>query len=151
MRTALALAFILPALLPPAVPADGTDRSALAALRQGWATDLRDKRLDASLERYADDAVFYNPDGSNATGKAQIRLLFEQVMRTYDSDLRFHSRAIAVSGALAYDSGDYEETLTPRDGGPVQHPHGNYLMVLRRGSDGRWRIERQMWTTAPMP
>lgn len=142
---------LLLALLPTAAGADGTDRSAIAALRQQWAADLRDKRLEPSLARYTEDAVFYNPDGSSAAGKAQIRALFDKVMRTWDSALQFHSQATAISGTIAYDSGDYEETLTPRDGGAPLHPRGSYLMVLRRGADGRWRIERQMWTVQPAP
>ena len=151
MRPASAAAVAILLLLPHAVPADGTDRSAITALRQDWAADLRDKRLEPSVARYTEDAVVYNPDGSSAAGKEQIRALFAKVMQTWDSELQFHSRSTAVSGALAYDSGDYEETLKPRAGGETLHPHGSYLTVLRRGADGSWRIERQMWTLQPAP
>lgn len=147
MRLASALAVAILAALPGAAAAD--DRADIAALRRDWAADLRNKRLEPSVARYAPDAVFFGPDGSSAAGTEQIRTLFDQVMHTWDSELHFDSRHLSISGGLACDSGDYEETLTPHDGSPALHLRGSYLMVLRKARNARWRIQQQMWTVQP--
>jgi ketosteroid isomerase-like protein len=130
-------------------------RQAIAALRENWAKDLHDKRIEPAMDLYADKAVFYSPGADRADGKPRIRELFLKVTKTYDSDIQLHSLETGLSGPLAYDSGDYEETLTVRSSGAVNHVRGSYLMVLRRGADGRWRIQQHMWTfvapEAPAP
>jgi uncharacterized protein (TIGR02246 family) len=120
-----------------------------AGLRQQWSASLHDKRLDDAMALYEAQAAFFNPDGSHADGKPAIRALYQAVMRSYDSGLVFHSLHTQVSGALAYDSGDYEETLSPRDAGKPMALRGSYLTVLHRGRDGRWRIRQQMWSSQP--
>lgn len=130
-------------------------RQAIAALRESWVKDLHDKRIEPAMDLYADKAVFYSPGADRADGKPRIRELFVKVMNTYDSDIHLHSLESGVSGPLAYDSGDYEETLTVRSSGAASRVRGSYLMVLRRGADGRWRIQQHMWTfvapAAPAP
>ncbi len=123
-------------------------KAEIESLREGWARDLHDKKLDASVQRYTTDAVFASPDGMQVKGIDQIRSLFSTVMKTYDSELHFHSNAIEVSGTLAYDSGTYEEELVTRASGGKATPRGGYLMVLRREGDGHWRIVQQMWSVA---
>ena len=53
-----------------------------------------------------------------------------------------------VLGDLAFDSGDYSETLVPTKSGPDQHYKGDYLIVFRRQKDGHWLIVQQVWTFA---
>jgi ketosteroid isomerase-like protein len=117
-----------------------------AGLRQQWTASLHGKHLDDALALYEEQATFFKPDGSHADGKPAIRALYQTVMRSYDSSLVFHSLRTQVSGTLAYDSGDYEETLVRRDGGNSSALRGAYLMVLHRGKDERWRIVQQMWS-----
>lgn len=139
-------------LLPAVTAAQGGGAGnppAIAELRRAWAQALHDKRIDDAMALYTPQAGFYNPDGSHVTGREAIRGLFVDAARTWDSTLQFGSRDSGAAGNLAYDSGDYEETLAPRDGKPASHVRGGYLMVLRRGGDGRWRIQQQVWTLQP--
>jgi ketosteroid isomerase-like protein len=55
-----------------------------------------------------------------------------------------HSVASENSGALAYDSGDYQESLTNKSGAKLSS-HGNYLIVFRQ-SMGKWLIQEHVWT-----
>jgi uncharacterized protein (TIGR02246 family) len=137
-------ALALLACIPPHAHAD-----AIADLRQAWCDDLKLKNIDASMRLYADDAVFFNPGGDHVDGKAAIRALFAGMTQAFDSDIRLLSRSTAISGPLAYDSGEFQETMTRRADGRSQPLNGSYLMVLRRGKDGHWRIIQQMWTGAP--
>jgi ketosteroid isomerase-like protein len=119
-----------------------------AVLRTQWARNLHDKRIEDSMAAYTADAEFINPDGSRVRGAAELRKLFETVTAAFDSDLTFDSKRVAVAGDLGYDSGSYHETLKVRATGKLQQANGSYLTVYRRGKDGTWRIEEQVWTGA---
>jgi uncharacterized protein (TIGR02246 family) len=126
-------------------------RREIDRLREEWGRDLHDKLLDRSMSLYAEDAVFYDPGGAHSQGKNEIRALFAKVTQAMTSAIVFHPGRLEVSGRLAYESGDYSETLTDTATGAETKVRGSYLMVLRREADGRWRIVRHMWTFAPVP
>jgi ketosteroid isomerase-like protein len=120
----------------------------LAKLRGQWAQELHDKQLDQIIALYAADAAFLAPSGGRFTGQPAIRGLFKTIMDTVTSNITFHSIVTESSGDLAFDSGDYSETLVPTKSGPDQHYKGDYLIVLRRQKDGKWLIVQQVWTFA---
>ena len=120
----------------------------LAKLRSQWAQELHDKQLDQIIALYAPDAAFLSPNGGRFTGPTEIRGLFRTIMDTVTSNITFHSIVTESSGELAFDSGDYSETLVPTKSGPDQHYKGDYLIVFRRQRDGRWLIVQQVWTFA---
>ena len=120
----------------------------LANLRQQWVKELHDKQLDQIVALYAPDGAFLSPSGGRFTGPAAIRGLFKNVMDTVTSELTLHSIVTENSGDLAYDSGDYSETLVPTTGGPNQHFQGDYLIVFKRQKDGKWLIVQHTWTFA---
>jgi len=130
------------------LPYSDAANDTFAALRQQWARNLHDKRIDASVAEYAPDAEFINPDGSRVRGTADLRHLFETVTAMFDSDLVFDSKRVELSGDLAYDSGRYQESLTVRATGKAQRASGSYLTVYRRSKDATWLIAEQVWTGA---
>jgi ketosteroid isomerase-like protein len=131
-----------------AKPAAPTVTDDLAKLRGLWAQELHDKQLDQIIALYAPDAAFLAPSGGRFTGQAEIRGLFKTIMDTVTSNLTLHSMVTESSGDLAYDSGDYTETLVPTKGGPDQHYQGDYLMVFKRQENGKWLIVQHAWTFA---
>jgi ketosteroid isomerase-like protein len=70
-------------------------------------------------------------------------------MATFDSDLTLHSRNLEASGDLAYDSGDFEETLTNRASGAKIASKGSYIIIYKRQAGGTWQIVQQVWTGIP--
>lgn len=122
--------------------------NSIAIIREQWVRELHDKQLDQVVAHYAPDAAFLSPSGGRFTGPAAIRGLFKNVMDAVTSNLALHSIVTESSGDLAYDSGDYAETLVPMKGGPDQHFQGDYLMVFKRQRDGKWLIVQHVWTFA---
>ena len=108
-----------------------------------WAADWSAKRLDHVLTLYAPDAIFFTTDGDRFAGAAAIRDFFQKTLATNDPTIHMHRVATEQSGKLAYESGDYQETIS--SGGHRIDAHGHYLLVLRN-QDGRWLIAEQMWT-----
>jgi ketosteroid isomerase-like protein len=123
----------------------------LAKIREAWVQDLRSKQLEPILKFYAADAVFLQPTGQRITGSAALRSLFQNIMATFNSDLTLHSRNLETSGDLAYDSGDFEESLTTIATGAKISSKGSYVMIFKRQRMGSWQIVQHVWTGAPPP
>ena len=119
-----------------------------AALRAQWTTTLHDKQLEAFTALYAPNADFLDPDGSHASGTEALRAHFQDIMAKFDSDLEFHSRSVVFSGALAFDSGGYKESLHVKATGLTLQVNGDYLTVCQRDAGGHWLIVQQAWTFA---
>jgi ketosteroid isomerase-like protein len=121
----------------------------IAKMRDTWVQDLRTKQLEPILKVYAPDAAFLQPNGDRITGSTAIRSLFQNIMATFDSDLTLHSQTLEASGNLAYDSGDFVESLTVIATGAKISSKGSYIMIFKRQPDGTWQIIQQVWTGVP--
>jgi ketosteroid isomerase-like protein len=153
-RTAVALLFFSTLMAPiflafaRAIP-QGSTVATLAEIREAWVRDLHAKELEPVLKFYATDAAFLQPNGERVTGTAALRSLFQNIMATFDSDLTLHSRNLEASGDLAYDSGDFEETLTNRASGAKIASKGSYIIIYKRRAGGSWQIVQHAWTGIP--
>ena len=125
--------------------------AALAKIREAWVQDLRTKQLEPILKFYAPDAVFLQPTGERITGSAALRTLFQTIMATFNSDLTLHSQNLEISGDLAYDSGDFQETLTTIASGARITAKGSYIFIFKRQPNGSWQIVQHVWTGTPPP
>ena len=121
----------------------------LAKVREQWVQDLHGKQLESILNFYAPDAAFLQPNGDRITGSAALRSLFQNIMATFTSELTLHSRNLEASGDLAYDSGDFEESLTNVATGAKIASKGSYLVIYKRQRDGSWKIVQHVWTGTP--
>jgi ketosteroid isomerase-like protein len=149
----LAFATILAPTFSPTAPAapQASTIVTLARIREAWVQDLRTKQLEPILKFYALDAVFLQPTGERITGSAALRTLFQTIMATFNSDLALHSQNLETSGDLAYDSGDFQETLTTVATGAKISAKGSYIIIFRRQRNGSWQIVQHVWTGTPPP
>src|SRR5215468_9967021 len=107
----------------------------VAEARDSWLAAFKSKDVGAAVGFYASDAAFLQPSGDRIAGIEAIRELYQKVVSSFDTDLVLRSRNLEVSANLAYDSGEYEETLTNRATGQKLHFHGQYVMIFRLSSD----------------
>ena len=150
------LAFVFAAVLAPtnfpvatAASPQASTLASLATIREAWVQDLRTKKLEPILKFYAPDAAFLQPTGERITGSAALRTLFQNIMATFNSDLTLRSKNLEVSGDLAYDSGDFEESLTNIATGAKINCKGSYVIIYKRGANGAWQIVQHVWTGIP--
>ena len=130
---------------------NSSEASRVAEVRDSWLAAFKSKDVGAAVGFYASDAAFLQPRGDRIGGIEAIRELYQKVVSTFDTDLVLRSRNLEASANLAYDSGEYEETLTNRATGQKQHFRGQYVMIFRLTSDGRWKIIQHAWTLTPNP
>ena len=147
---AVAAILLTSTVAPTAAPQASTIVS-LAKIRQAWIEDLRTKKPEPILKFYAADAVFLQPSGERITGSTAIRSLFQTIMASFNSDLVLHSQNLETSGDLAYDSGDFEESLTTIATGAKINSKGSYIIIYRRQPNGDWQIVQHAWTGSPPP
>jgi ketosteroid isomerase-like protein len=152
-RAALALlaVAILASILPATAASQSSTLVTVAKIREAWVQNLRSKELEPILKSYAPDAVFLQPSGERISGSAALRTLFQNIMATFDSDLTLHSQNLEASGDLAYDSGDFQESLTAVATGAKITSKGSYIIIFKRQPDGSWRIVQQVFTGVPPP
>jgi ketosteroid isomerase-like protein len=72
-------------------------------------------------------------------------------MAAFNSDLTLHSQNLEASGDLAYDSGDFQETLTNTATGAKIASKGSYIIIFKRQLGGNWQIVQQVFTGVPPP
>jgi uncharacterized protein (TIGR02246 family) len=114
-----------------------------------WAEYWRQKQLDKVVALYAPDAVFLTGTGDRFSGREAIRAVFKTAMQGHTSDLTPRSLVTEISGNLAYDSGDYLETIIPASGVAKTELKGNYVIVFKRQPSGKWLIMEHVWTDKP--
>ncbi len=117
----------------------------VAALNQQWAKDWSAKNLDAVMKQYAADATFLPVGAPRVNGREAIRAFFKKVLETNTPSITLRSTAKMSSGDLAYDLGEYDETVKNPAGS--LSVHGSYLPVFKR-VEGTWLIAAQSWTEA---
>jgi ketosteroid isomerase-like protein len=147
----LASSAILVSMFSTTAASQSPTLASLAKIREAWSQDLHTKQLEPILKLYAPDAVFLQPSGERITGSAALRTLFQNIMATFDSGLTLHSQNLDASGDLAYDSGDFQETLTVLATGAKITSKGSYVIIYKRQLSGSWQIVQQVWTGTPPP
>lgn len=121
----------------------------LANIRDSWTQDFTRKKLEPLLKLYAKDAVFLQPTGERISGTVALRHLFQTIMATFNSDITLHSQIVETSGDLAYDSGDFRESLVTIATGAKITSTGSYVILFERQSNGTWQIVQHVWTGIP--
>ena len=109
----------------------------LKNLRDSWVQYLQTKQLDKSMDLYTDDAIFFEPDGKRAAGKAELRDLFSTVMKTFNSEIHLKSVASGTSGSLSYDSGDFDEVLVAAATGAKINSRFSVSRICKRNGSSR--------------
>ena len=112
--------------------------------------------LDALMNYYADDAVLLPPSERPVRGVVAIRDRYERMFAESRLELRAFSRETRVAGDWAIDRG----TITGRvfrklegdeeleEETPIRTVNDKYVMMLRRESDGGWRIVWLIWNSS---
>jgi uncharacterized protein (TIGR02246 family) len=138
MRQVRILPLVIPLCLAAALQAQDANRSDLqhvvAEAERAFARTMADRDHEAFATFVADEAVFFNGDGSVLTGRRAVaegwRPFFEGTVAPFSWEPE-HVEVLA-SGTLALSSGP----VFGRDGTRI----GTFNSVWRLEADGRWRV-----------
>jgi uncharacterized protein (TIGR02246 family) len=128
------------------------DAEAIKALRERDAAAARAGDFATLRAIISDDAVVLAPGSEPKVGKAAIDASFAQManaLRTHEVvDYRFELSEPEIAGDLAIEYGAIVGSMRALVDGNVAHYRYNVLRILRRESDGRWRVYRTIWNAA---
>jgi uncharacterized protein (TIGR02246 family) len=108
----------------------------------GSAVARKDYAAMAAL--YTENAMVLPPDGEIVSGRPAIEEFWRSAASALGlTDAALKTRDLEVAGDTAYEVG--EASLTVGSGQVTV----KYLVVWVRGSDGDWRLHRDIWNTMP--
>ena len=115
------------------------DERAIRALVETWIRASRAGDLATVLDLMTDDVIFMVP-GQKPFGKDAYAATAAGA-KNIDIEGRSDIQELRVLGDWAFLRNYLEMTITPPGGAPV-HRAGYTLTVLRKETDGRWRLAR---------
>jgi ketosteroid isomerase-like protein len=118
------------------------------AVADGIIAADNERAIERVLDFYADDAIWLPPDEPPVQDRSVIRQRYESLFRDFDPAIAGRIEEICVDRGLAFVRGHNGGRLVARGGGASRELDDVYLMVLRRGVDGDWKISRLMWHSA---
>jgi len=141
----------------PAGPQHDTaaDLAALGKVRDAYMAAFKAGDAAAIGALYTADAHIMNNAQPTAIGSQAIAAALKPVMdQMAGHDIVLTPDKTDVSGDVAYETGSYKTTMTPK-GAAAMVEEGRYLVVLRRQADGSWKLADDMGNLptgpAPMP
>ena len=142
------------ACAPPADRVDAVDeqavRDTLAVLAAQFSQAYMDGDVDAMMTLYTDDAVVFPGNSEYLQGQEALRRYWALPEGRRITHHKITPVEVEVSGDMASDFGHYE--VSGVNGEQAWGPsHGKYLIVWKRGDDGRWRMHLDMWNSRPSP
>src|SRR5919112_3993786 len=86
------------------------DEAALRKLDDEWSKAAGSRDVEKTISYYSDDAVVMPPNIPTLTGKESIRTLWKSMLdsSSFSGGWKATKVEVALSGDLAYVSGDYE-------------------------------------------
>jgi uncharacterized protein (TIGR02246 family) len=119
------------------------DRDAIAAASREFSAAYTRGDTAVIGHLYTDSAQLI-PPGRVIRGRENITRYFAPVPKRTVLSHQMKSDTLTVDGNTAIDVGVWSSSWQ-RDGDTVQTVSDRYLVVWKRGADGNWRMEFDMW------
>ncbi len=132
-------------------PAPEADVAAVRAAVNDLRVAVNAGDTAAFIRLTADDFEVFPPGTKPLNGEA-ARDLFRQLFAESSPSLDpFTDEQIEVSGNLGMQRYSFRLTLRPKAGGTATTEVGSGLHIWRRGTDGRWRLAKDIYTSPAAP
>jgi uncharacterized protein (TIGR02246 family) len=138
---------------PPAAQ-DNTeaDVAAINAVRDREITLVVAGNIDSLVALYTPDVAMMPPNEPAVNGQDALRTWTEAMVSQATVSGRYTSSEVTVSGDWAVDRYAGVLTATPKAGGAPMEEQIKGVHIMKRGTDGVWRIAQDVWNTdAPPP
>jgi ketosteroid isomerase-like protein len=117
------------------------------AAHDTYVTAINSNDVDTLLADLTDDVVYQSPGEPEIVGKAAVR----KWLTEYFSATRTHwektSIGFVVTGDWAFERYRYQSRDIDKKTGAVTTDTGKGINIFRRGSDGRWRVAIDGWSS----
>jgi uncharacterized protein (TIGR02246 family) len=123
------------------------DDSAIRKLTKAFVEAYNREDAAAAVEVYADDAKVLPPNMPLVSGKPAIQAFWKMAM-DMGVHLNLEAAELVVDGSTAYERG--VATMTTQAGAAQpKTSKGKYVTVMRRQTDGSWKLILDIWNSDP--
>ena len=127
------------------------DRKGVLAAAEQEVQAAANNDVAAYFATLAEDAVYLAPNTMAKEGQ-ELRHWLREFLEGFRIEwLEYAHGTIEVRGDLAYQDYSYTWRVSPKFGGDGPVTRGKGVLVLRRESDGGWKIVRNVWNADPGP
>jgi uncharacterized protein (TIGR02246 family) len=135
----------------PAAALSAEDEAAIRAVDAAWAKAASAGDAAGIAALYTSDAVLLPPGEPVVHGDVEKYL--SGMTSAVSGPFELKTTSVEGRGDLAYSTGEYQATLTPRKPGAKAMPTetGKYLEILKKQSDGSWKMIYDMWSPNAAP
>jgi uncharacterized protein (TIGR02246 family) len=120
------------------------DVAAINAVNDKLVAAFNSNDAIAAASTLAEDAIMMFPNRSIIEGRKTIQALLENRLKNNWVKIVNTTLETEVAGDWAYIRGDFTHAETPKSGGKTIAAGGKYLRILKRQSDGSWKIYRSI-------
>lgn len=100
----------------------------------------------------ADDVLWMVPNQAMLVGKEAVRTRVQPFFEQLDMEHTNTVEEVEGAGEWAFARGTYTFRVTPKAGGETSEEIGKFIYILRRRSDGSWKMARAIWNLdLPLP
>lgn len=132
-----------------AVAAVADDAADVEAAIASWPQHFNAGDATAAAEAvFTETARLLPPDEAMVEGREAIAAFWQAVMDSPAHDLEVTPIEIDLLGDTAIETGRWTITVPTEDGGEARIG-GNTLVVWKKGEDGAWRMQQDMWNNTP--
>ncbi len=122
--------------------------SEIDKLYEAWSNAFRRQDLQAILDLLTSDYVLW-PAGAPPLTRNSFKPRLVAALSRYEVTPSFEREERLVAGNLAFERGWDVQQVRPRAGGEMKTQRQRVFLILRRGSDGKWRFARGMSQPGP--
>ena len=132
------------------VPLTDADRATARQIDSAFAAATNAGSVEGMMAGYAADAMVMPPNMPMARGTDQIRSLWTG-MTSQKGTLQLIQETADGAGDFMYTTGRYRYQMPPAGTSAGAAEDGKYLLVYRRGADGKWMVVADTWSPNAAP
>lgn len=118
------------------------DLEAIEQQRKQWIAAVNARDVDRYLELLTEDIVWFPPRQPALSGRGAFRSWVQPFFERFYYEFDLTNPVVQLAGDWAVERGNFQTRMRSMDDGQSGQHDGKYLVLWRRESDGRWRIER---------
>ena len=108
------------------------------------ADGINNKDAASIANQYTEDASLFPPGAPRQDGREAAQAFWQAAIDMGLGDVELTTVEVEELGDTATDVGTVTATLPDEDGGRVTLT-GKFIVLWQKGSDGRWRMHRDIW------
>jgi uncharacterized protein (TIGR02246 family) len=147
MKVVKSFAFVAVLLLSSAISAAAQSaREDIEAALTKFMDAFNSGNAAAVAEMYTEDAAVLPPDGKRVDGRKGVEEFWQGAIKGGMKNLTLNALEVEERADLAYEVGAFTLDV-PSEGGALSTVAGKYIVIWKKGDDGRWRLHRDIWNS----